>query len=145
MKYLAAVLASTLLLPVPQWGNVSLIEMVWTIVGTLALFATLWSLPKVTTDYILAKHATVGPLAEARVLIARGMIRREVIRLAQALIILMIGLYADFQPNPYTKITLVGLVLTGGLVALAVLVAVQSYMDKLQRDAAEHVLKEHDQ
>jgi len=142
MKYLIAALASMFLIPIPSWGDVSLIEAIWTAVGMVALFASLWSMPKVVVDFVVAKHAPSGKMAEARVMLARGHIRRECIRLAQGAIILLIGLYADFQPQPYSKITLVGLFLTLGVVALAALVAVQSLLDRRQRDAAERVLAE---
>ena len=141
MKTLAAALLGALLIPIPQWGDVSLIEAVWTLVGLVALLVTLWSLPKVTVDFIVAKHAPVSPLAEARVLLARGHVRRELIRMAQALIIVGIGVFADLTPNPLTSITLTGLIVTLGLVSIAGLASLQSVLDKLQRDQAERILR----
>jgi len=142
VKFLAAALFGSLLIPIPQWGTVSLIEAIWTLVGILAVLVSLLSLPKVVVDFIVAKHAPQGKLAAARVLLARGHVRRELIRLAQGIIILSVGIFADLQPNPLTSITLVGLAVTTGLVALAALVGLQSLLDRLQREQAEALLKE---
>lgn len=142
MKTLAAALLGALLIPIPQWGDISLIEAVWTLIGVAALVVSLISLPKVTVDFIVAKHAPPSRLADARVLLARGHVRRELIRVAQAMIILGIGVFADVTPNPFHSITLTGLVVTVGLVGLAALAALQSLLDKVQRDQAEALLAE---
>lgn len=140
MKYLIAALMGTLLIPVPQLGNASLIEIIWFVVGVLALTFSAMSLPSVIGDLAVARAAKPSPVAEARVLLARGHVRREVIRLAQATIILAIGGYSMVQPNLVQGVTLMGLVLTTGLVLLAALVAVQSGLDRQQRKHAEQVL-----
>ena len=142
MKLLLAALLGTLLIPIPQWGTVSLIEGIWTLVGIVAVIVSLLSMPKVVVDYVVTKHAPRGKLADARTLLARGHVRRELIRLSQAFIILAVGLFADFQPNPLTSITLTGLALTSGLVALAALVGLQSMLDRMQREQAEALLRE---
>jgi len=142
VKGLAVALVGALLIPIPQWGTVSLIEAVWTLVGLVAVIVSGLSTPKVLVDYIVAKHAPPSALSDARVLLARGHVRRELIRLAQGLIILGVGLFADLTPNPFTSITLAGLVLTTGLVSLAALVALQSTLDKIQRAQAEELLEQ---
>jgi hypothetical protein len=142
VKYLVAALASSLLIPVPQVGNVSLIEAIWTLVGMAAVLVSLYSLPRVISDYVISRHeeAVNPPLTTARVLLARGHVRREVIRLAQGLIILSIGVVADLQPNPFQSITILGLVVTMGLVGLSALVVAQSILDRVQRRQAEELL-----
>jgi hypothetical protein len=142
VKTFAAALIGALLIPIPQWGDVSLVEAVWTLVGVAALVVSMISLPKVTVDFIVAKHAHPSQLSDARVLLARGHVRRELIRLAQSLIILAIGIFADVTPNPFRSVTLTGLVLTIGLIGLASLAALQSLLDKVQRDQAEALLWE---
>ena len=142
MKFVGAVLAATILVPIPQWGTVSLIEAVWTLVGIIAIMFSLWNLPRVVVDWVLARHATGGQWTAARILIARGHIRRELIRFAQGVIIFAIGVYADIQPNLVPQVTILGLIITAGLVLLAGLVALQSYLDRIQRKQAEEVLQE---
>jgi hypothetical protein len=142
MKAIVPLLASTLLIPIPQWGTASLIEIIWFAVGLCAFILSLVSTPKVLTDYGISKEAPDrgSVVGEARLLLARGHVRREVIRLLQSGIIMSIGAYALVQPNVFTKITVSGLILTAGLVALAVLVALQSLLDRNQRRHAEEVL-----
>jgi hypothetical protein len=142
MKALVPLLASTLLIPVPQWGTASLIEIIWFVVGLCAFIFSMVAMPKVVTDYVLSRDAADrgSKVGKARLLLARGHVRREVIRLIQSGIIMGIGAYALVQPNLFTKITPSGLILTIGLVALAVLVAFQSLLDRNQRRHAEDVL-----
>lgn len=140
MKTLVAALLGTFLIPVPQWGNVSLVEAVWLAVGVIALFVSSISLPKVIVDLIVASHAPPSILASARVLLARGHVRRELIRWAQAWLIVGIGIVAALTPNPLTSITMTGLTIVLGILGIGGLVALQSLLDKVQREHAEAIL-----
>jgi hypothetical protein len=144
MKYLLPALAATLLIPVPQVGNASVIEIIWFAVGLVAWVFSLLSIPQVVTDYVVASHSPNADtkLGRARCLLARGHVRREVIRHMQAIIIVGVGVYAMVTPNPRASVTVAGLVLTAGLVGLASLVAFQSWLDRIQRKHAEEVLRD---
>lgn len=140
MKAFAAAALATILIPVPQWGNISLIEAIWVAVGLVALAISTVSIPKVVADYVLSRHAPPSPLGDARILLARGHVRRELIRTAQAWVIILVGIVAALTPNPLTSVTLTGLAVVTGLVSLAALVALQSLLDKFQREHAESIL-----
>lgn len=139
-----AVLMGTTLIEVPSWGSVSLIEALWTLSGVVMIVVSAWALPVVVEDYVITKRVP-GYYSDARALIARGHVRREVIRLAQGGIVTVVGLFAIFtdpaRPGP-TLITPLGIVLTAGLIALALLTAFQSVLDRRQRDHAEALIGE---
>lgn len=137
-----AVLMGTTLIEVPSWGTVSLIEALWTLSGVLMLAVSGWAFPKVLGDYVVTRRVP-GHYSDARELLARGHVRREAIRIAQGVIVLGVGLFAVFTepvtPGPVVT-TPLGLVLTAGLFALALLTAAQSILDRRQRDQAERMI-----
>lgn len=141
-----AVLMGTTLIEVPSWGTISLIEALWTLSGVVMLAASAWALPKVLGDYVITRRVP-GHYSEARELLARGHVRREAIRVVQGLIVLGVGLFAAFtdpvSPGPVVT-TPLGLVLTAGLFMLAILTAVQSVLDRRQRDQAERLIVQRD-
>lgn len=151
MKYLVAALLGTLWIPVPQYGNASLIEIIWFAVGLIALLVSSISIPIVIGDYAVSKEVVRFTtddviMAQARVLMARGQLRREIIRLAQAFIIFIIGVEAMLQPNPvHHAVTLTGLFVTIGLVTLAILVVFQSGLDHLQRKHADELIRKEEE
>lgn len=140
-----AILFGATLIEIPQWGDANLIEVVWLITGILMILVSLWALPKVIGDYFITQRIP-GHYTVARTLLARGHVRREVIRFAQGGIVTFIGVYAVLQPPPVPGPALVSpfaLVLTAGLILLGALTAVQSVLDSRQRAIAEQILVRH--
>jgi hypothetical protein len=138
---LALVFGATLI-EIPSWGSANLIEIIWTATGVGMIAVSVWALPRVIGDWIIGRRIP-GHYSKARTLLARGHIRREIIRLAQGGIVLTIGIYAVVQPNPLPGPVVVSpfaLVLTVGLLALGALTGLQSVLDSRQRTMAEHVL-----
>ncbi len=137
-----AVLMGSTLIEVPSWGTVTLVEALWTLAGVLMVAVSLWALPRVVGDYTLTRRVP-GHYSLARTLLARGHVRREALRLVQGIIVVTIGAYATLatppQPGP-SYISPVGIVLTAGLILLAAITAVQSILDRRQRDQAERLI-----
>jgi heme O synthase-like polyprenyltransferase len=139
---LYVVFVGVFLVEVPSWGNASLIEIIWTVIGLGAVAVAAHALPRVVGDWHIARDSNRFALR----LIARGHVRREVIRLGQGAILLAIGLYACVTPSPApgpVVVSLTGIILTAGLLAIGALVALESILDRRQRREAENLLRRH--
>lgn len=131
---------ATTLIEIPQWGDWTLIEAIWFGAGLLALCVASLRVRALWLDYRYAR--ALG--AEDLHLLARGYLRREVLRIAQAVIVVSIGLYAGLQPPAIpgpARVSTVGLIITAGLIAIALLVAVQSSLDWHDRKVIRRILK----
>lgn len=140
------VLFGATLIEVPSWGSANLIEIIWTATGVGMIAISLYALPRVVGDYVIVKRIP-GHYSTARTLLARGHIRREMIRLIQGLIVFIVGIYAVIQPNITpgpVVVTPFALVLTVGILALGALSGLQSLLDQRQRTLAERVLQNGD-
>lgn len=116
------------LIEIPSWGNVTLIEAMWLISGLVVLTVSSAYLRPLSLDWMAAAASRRDVLR----VVAAGNLRREVLRLAQGLAIAGIGIYVATQPTavPGPAVTTVtGLVLTGALIAIALLVAGGSISD----------------
>jgi uncharacterized membrane protein HdeD (DUF308 family) len=118
------------------WGTMTGPELAWTIVaavgfGTsvLALFDALRSLHYLEAQMVYDR---------AREIVARGNVASEVLRLSMHAVSLIIGIIALVSPpaNPDRPITTLGLVLSIGLIAIAVLLVMSSWTDRLVRERA---------
>ena len=128
------------LIEVPQWGNVTLIEAVWLCSGLLAFTLAILRLPLLWRDARAARRVREKDLY----VLARGYLRRELVRIWQALTIIIIGFYASVQPPAIpgpARISVTGLILTGGLLALGLLVALQSFLDWRDRAEVKRILE----
>ena len=141
---LAGVTGATLI-SIPQWGDATLIELLWFLTGVMMiLISTVYSLPRVYGDYVLTTRVP-GAFTAGAVILAYGRIRREVVRIAQGFIVLTIGAWACLTPSPLpgpAVISLTGLVLTIGLFLLGLLTALQSVLDRRDATHVEDVLTE---
>jgi hypothetical protein len=131
---------SATIIEIPQWGTVTLIETVWLASGLVAfVFAALRMRP-LLADYRLAVEAGEDDVC----IIARGYLRRETIRVAQAVCVISIGLYAAVDapvvPGP-ARVSIVGLVITGVLITISLLVALQSFLDWRDRNEIRRILR----
>ena len=128
------------LIEIPQWSTVNLIELVWLCSGALALVFALARLRPLSTDYTNARASGEPDL----VIIARGYLRREIIRVGQAASIIGIGLYAALEPPAIpgpARVSITGLVITAALISIALLVALQSYLDWRDREGVRWILR----
>lgn len=116
------------LIEIPQWETINLIEAIWLGSGLLALSFAALRTPALLRDYRDALIANEPDIC----IIARGYLRREIIRIAQAICVVGIGTYAAQEP-PLTpgpaQISVTGLVLTAVLILISLLVALQSFFD----------------
>ena len=132
-------LIATTLVRVPAWGDITLIEAIWLAAGLLAMFVTIFHLGPLYDDWRVAK--LTGRVVLAKV--AWGYVRREIIRLAQGVCLTAIGMYAAFEPPAIpgpAVVSIVGIVLTCVLLALSLLVSLQSLLDWRTRDEVQRLI-----
>lgn len=117
-------------------------ELIWTLSGFVVVILTLTNLIQVSKQMALTPFAHDGE--RLIYLIAWGYVRREVIRLAQALGVLVIGLVAMVQDSPagVNKTTILGLILTTVLFLICLGIGLQSQLDRNQRQDIEDILRE---
>lgn len=130
---------STTLIEIPEWETVTLIEAIWMSSGMIALFLTALRMPPLVRDSRNARELHERDLY----VIARGYLRRELIRMTQALCVISIGVYAAVEPSAVpgpARISIVGLVITGVLIAISLLVALQSYLDWRDREEVRRIV-----
>lgn len=125
------------LIEIPQVGSATAIEIIWTVAGIIVFILSVWNLIGVLNDLVAASYATAqGEHGVIILMLAWGYTRRELIRVFQCIIIIVIGLLACLTPSPAlvaTRITIVGLILTIGLVLISLLIGLQSFLDLRQR------------
>lgn len=131
---------ATTLIEIPQWGTTTLVEAVWLSFGLFALAVSGLRIRSLWGDYRDAIAIGEPDLY----IIARGYLRREIIRITQSCCISSIGLYAaqaaPTVPGP-AQISFVGLVLTGVLISVALLVALQSIFDWRDRTQIQRIIR----
>lgn len=114
------------LIQIPQWGTVTLLELIWTAIGGATVLFVLCMLNVVFDGFRATEKGTVERMA------AGAYVRREIVRLAQGGLILGVGLYSDLQPPLVPGpgfVTPAGLILISSLYLLAILVVIQSFGD----------------
>lgn len=130
---------ATTLIEIPSWGTMTLIEAIWLASGLLALIFTIFHIGPLYDDWRVSK--LTGRLVLSKV--AWGYVRREIIRMAQAVCLTTIGVYAavtePVTPGP-AVVSVVGLVLTGVLLCLAFLVSLQSLLDWRTRSEVQDLI-----
>lgn len=136
-------LAETLI-RVPQYGTVSLLELVWTVSG-VGLMVLIFVNFKDLLDEIGVRPGLRGAKERhASLVIVHSYYRREFLRLFKSFIITGIGIVADVAPNlsHYTNAT--GLVVTVGLFSLSALVGLQSVLDRIDRKRVSQIIEGQD-
>jgi hypothetical protein len=121
------------LIEIPEWGRVSLVEVLWLASGIMALtFATL-RLKPLWIDYQITKRLDHEDLC----IISFGYLRREVLRIVSALSIVVVGVYTcatnSAVPGP-SRISVTGLVITASLFIISLAVSAQSILDWRDRN-----------
>jgi hypothetical protein len=128
------------LIEIPSWSNATLVELIWLFSGILAFTIASMRLVPLVRDLNLAKLIGEDDLC----VIARGYLRRETVRMAQASCIIGIGIYSSITapgvPGP-ARTTVVGLVITAALILISLLVAFQSYLDWSDRKEVQRIIK----
>lgn len=113
---------------IPSWQTVTLIEALWLASGLMALaFASLRIHP-LWVDYELTKRLDQEDLC----IIARGYLRREVLRIVTGAAITIIGVYAvstnSLVPGP-ARVSVAGLLITASLFLISLIVSLNSILD----------------
>lgn len=135
---------ASMLIRVPQYGTISLLEFFWTLGGVILLVIVFVNFKDLLDEIGLRPGARGGKERQASLVIVHSYYRREFVRLFKAMIITTIGVIADASPNVshYTNAT--GLVLTLGLFSLSSLVAIQSILDRLDRKHVTRIIENED-
>lgn len=129
------------LIEIPQWGTLNLIEAIWLFSGLVALGFALLRIRSLWGDYMATKKIGQDDLC----IIARGYLRREAIRIAQAITIIGIGIYAGLDPPAIpgpARTSITGLVLTAALILVSALVSIQSLLDWRDREEVRRILED---
>lgn len=127
-------LFASLVIRIPEWGNATLIEGVWTSIGVVGLVATILGVRRVKNDQLAfqlpRRHEELKYRKAAR-LVWRSHLRREALRFVQMGFITAIGVWGMTQPSLVhpAVITVTGLLITGFLVVVVAINVVQSVLD----------------
>jgi SNF family Na+-dependent transporter len=117
---------STTIIEIPQWGHITLIEILWTTIGLFTVIFVLAMLRIVTLGMLGTPKGTIERDASV------AYVRREIVRLLQGLCIFGVGVYVTFfaasPPGP-AFITIPGLAITIALFGIAGSVVLQSILD----------------
>jgi hypothetical protein len=119
---------SNTVIEIPQWGSATLIEILWLASGLMALSFSSLRIHALWVDYQLTMRLGHADLC----IIARGYLRREVLRIVTALAITFIGVYSvltdPLLPGP-ARISISGLLITASLFVISLIVSVNSVLD----------------
>lgn len=129
------------LIRVPSYGTVSLIEFIWTMTGLITILYCVFQLRRAEFRlYDVKRSGRNGSM----ILLAKGYVEREIVRVLQGVCIFGIGIYADVQtaPGGVNYITPAGIVITFALFMLGVLVVFQSVSDAMRAKKVSNVLYE---
>lgn len=130
---------ATTLIEVPQWGNATLIELIWLMSGVFAMLFTAAHFPPLLKDYKTSKITNNRVV----ILMAQDYFRREVLRCLEGSLIVIVGGYASLTkplvPGP-AFITIVGLVITIVFLLFGTFVSIQSAWDWHSRTEIKHLL-----
>lgn len=132
----------TTLIEIPQWHTFTIIEAIWLFSGLLALAISGFRLRPLLNDLAVARKTGERDLY----VIARGYLRRELVRVGQALCIVGIGVYSASEPPAIpgpAVVSIVGLVITAVLLVISFLVSLQSYLDWRDREEVRKILGEY--
>lgn len=130
---------ATTLIEIPQWGNVTLIELIWLMTGVIAMLFTGIHIKPLWTDYNTSR------LTKNRILIvmARDYFRREILRCLEGSLITGLGCYVcalkPVAPGP-AYISIVGLIVTIVFLLIGTFVSIQSNWDWYSRKEIQHLL-----
>jgi hypothetical protein len=130
--------------------HASVLEMVWTLIGLIGMYFGISNLHWSNNDLRALKALNGGNVKRFTIMrvIAFGHWRNDLFRLMKQLTITVIGVIAMILPTPprqTTPITPVGVLITGGLFTISILIVMASVLDRRQREALEELdEREHD-
>ena len=127
---------------VPTYANASMLEIIWTIIGVLAIIVVSYNILDVYKDVKIVNFYKLETHQKAARILVLSYFRREIIRLGEGIIVTVIGILAVITPNVTTKITTSGLVLTSGIFIIGFSIGLQSYLDRLSRNLVKNLLRE---
>lgn len=128
---------------IPQWGSASALEIAWTAAGGVVLVVVVPNYIQVRTTLAARVERLPAQDRDIARVIVHGYVRRELLRGLKGVVMVAIGVVGMWQPNPTPALaSYTGLVLTGGLFVLGLTVALQSMLDRSDReriDAIQHL------
>lgn len=130
---------------VPQWGNATLLEILWTLIGLGILAVTVPNYFSIRKDLRVPAALSEKREQLAAKVIVEGHIRREMLRILKGMTIVTIGLISMWVPNEPHHATTIGgvdVITTVGFFTIGILIAVQSYLDKVGRNVVHELLEE---
>lgn len=124
--------------------HASLVELVWLLLGCVGVYFGWANLRDSKRDLDALHTLNGGNLAKYQImqLIAYGHYRNNLFRLAKFCTVLAIGLIASVLPPTKPGSTngpIVGVVITGGLFTIVLLLVMSSILDRRQRDAIKEI------
>lgn len=138
-KFVLALAASlaTVVIQVPEWGDITLIEALWDLLGAIGLMVTVGRLASIQRDRKLFHGGRINTLVpdptrrRAMLVLWRSLRRREAARVVQMSAIGVLGVWASLQPSLIkpSVITPTGLIITGILFIVVLATIVQSIND----------------
>lgn len=111
------------------WGNASLIEIIWTVVGVIGLIVTGFTLREGLKDLKVVNRIERRNIYKTQAIFN---LWQEEIRMIKMLIVAATGAFAMTQPPAHstpTKIALSTLLTVIGLILIVVLTVIQSLLD----------------
>lgn len=131
-----------LIIQIPEWGNATILEISWTLIGAITLAVVTWNISGAKANLSVPLDLNDEyELAAAR-LIRRGYIRREIVRFFTAGLILATGVTGDIvaSANHPSVTTVTGLVTTGAFFLIGLMTTIQSIFDGHDRGDVRDLL-----
>lgn len=134
---------STVLIKIPAWGTVTLIEMIWTVIGVLSSIIVVADFHQASVDYKLVISSSRNG---AMKILAWGYVRRGALRGVTCASLLTVGVYSCIQasPNGVNYISIVGIVITVCFFFIGSVTALQAFFDYRQRKQVAEELERAD-
>lgn len=124
---------------IPSWGSITLIELIWILIGVVQCAFCLLHMRALTEDWMVATRQDRPVLRE----IAWGYLRREIMRFLSGLAIVGLGIYTALEPNPLPGpafITPTGIFISVILFFIAFTSAIQSVLDWRTRHLVQQLI-----
>lgn len=130
------------LIRIPEIGNATLLEIIWTLIGAATLAIVTWNYSGAKASLVTPIHLTDEHEIRAAEVIRRGYLRREAVRFITAGLILATGVTGCIvSPISRPSVTTVtGLVLTVAFFIIGLLNVAQSFFDQHDRHEVRDLL-----
>jgi hypothetical protein len=135
---------STVTFRVPEWGNVTVIEAGWTLIGLIGVIVTTLALLRIKGDGLALALEPDGHPERRRAaeLVWRSHLRREALRMVQNLMIVGVGVWSMTQA-PVVRpavATVTTLIITGTFMVMVGITVIQSVQDGRARREITDIL-----